>query len=324
MHDVPLWLWIAFAVTVVVALAVDLLVNRKAHVIGLREAAVWSGVWVGLAVAFGVVVFLVVGTTAGVEYTTAWLLEKSLSVDNLFVFALIFGYFQVPREYQHRVLFLGVLGALVFRGLFLAAGVAVVSRFTAVMFVFAAFLFYSSYKILTKGEGSVDPGRSIAVRALRKVVTVRDDYAGNRFFLRENGTLVATPLLAVVAAVEGADLIFAIDSVPAVLGVSSDIFIVYTSNAFAILGLRALYFLLADLLDRFHHLSKGLALILAFIAVKLILQASHEIISTSVPKVNALVSLAVIAAVLITSVVLSLLRPAPPGSAESPSDGKAR
>ncbi|MDI9889219.1 TerC family protein [Streptomyces sp. HNM0645] len=313
MHEAPLWLWIVFAVTVAVALAVDLLMNRKTHVIGVREAALWSSIWVGLAIVFGVVVYLVVGTTAGVEYTTAWLLEKSLSVDNLFVFALIFGYFQVPREYQHRVLFLGVLGALVFRGLFLAAGIAVVSRFAAVMFVFAAFLLYSSYKILTTGEGSVDPGKSIAVRLLRKFLPVRDDYAGKRFFLRENGRLVATPLLAVVAAVEGADLVFAIDSVPAVLGVSSDVFIVYTSNAFAILGLRALYFLLADLLNRFHYLSKGLALILAFIAVKLALQAAHETIGLSIPEVHALVSLAVIAAVLITSVVFSVLRAAPSG-----------
>ncbi|MFV0132054.1 TerC family protein [Streptomyces sp. HMX87] len=306
-----MWLWVVFAVTVVVALAVDLLAHRKAHVIGFKEAAVWSAVWVGLALAFGLVVFLVVGTGAGVEYTTAWLLEKSLSVDNLFVFALIFGYFQVPREYQHRVLFLGVLGALVFRGLFLAAGVAVVSRFTAVLFVFGAFLFYSAYKILKKEDDSVDPGRSVAVRLLRKVVPVRDDYAGNRFFVKEAGKRVATPLLAVVAAVEGADLVFAVDSVPAVLGVSSDLFIVYTSNAFAILGLRALYFLLAGLLDRFHYLSKGLALILAFIGVKLILQASHKIISTSIPEVHALVSLSVVVIVLAASILLSVVRPAP-------------
>ncbi|MFI6012563.1 TerC family protein [Streptomyces sp. NPDC051243] len=316
MHDVPLWLWIVFAVTVVTALAVDLLANRRAHVIGMREAAAWSGVWVGLAVVFGALVFLVVGTTAGVEYTTAWLLEKSLSADNLFVFALIFGYFKVPREYQHRVLFLGVLGALVFRGLFLAAGVAVVSRFTAVLFVFGAFLFYSAYKILTKEEDSVDPGKSLAVRLLRKVIPVRDDYADARFFVREGGKLVATPLLAVVAAVEGADLVFAVDSVPAVLGVSSDAFIVYTSNAFAILGLRALYFLLAGLMDRFHYLSKGLALILGFIGVKLVMQASHEVISTAIPEIHSLLSLAVIVIVLGVSVVLSVLRPAPSGGSD--------
>ncbi|MFD5128771.1 TerC family protein [Streptomyces olindensis] len=309
MHDVPLWLWLVFAVTVLVSLAVDLLAHRQAHVIGFKEAAAWSGVWVGLAIVFGAVVFLVVGTTAGVEYTTAWLLEKSLSVDNLFVFALIFGYFRVPRAYQHRVLFLGVLGALVFRGLFLAAGVAVVSRFTAVLFVFAAILFYSTYKILKEEDDSFDPGKSIAVRLLRKVIPVRDEYAGTHFFVREAGRRVATPLLAVVAAIEAADLVFAVDSVPAVLAVSSDAFIVYTSNAFAILGLRALYFMLAGLLDRFHYLSKGLALILAFIGVKLILQASHEIISSDVPEIPSPISLAVIATVLTVSIALSMLRP---------------
>ncbi|MFJ8596338.1 TerC family protein [Streptomyces sp. NPDC093598] len=315
MHDVPLWLWMVFAVTVLVSLAVDLLAHRQAHVIGFREAAAWSGVWVGLAVVFGVVVFLVVGTAAGVEYTTAWLLEKSLSVDNLFVFALIFGYFRVPRAYQHRVLFLGVLGALVFRGIFLAAGVAVVSRFTAVLFVFAAILFYSTYKILKEEDDSFDPGKSIAVRLLRKIIPVRDDYAGTHFFVKEAGRRVATPLLAVVAAIEAADLVFAVDSVPAVLAVSSDAFIVYTSNAFAILGLRALYFMLAGLLDRFHYLSTGLALILSFIAVKLILQASHETISTAVPEIPSPLSLAVIATVLAVSVALSMLRPPPEAKA---------
>nr|WP_205615013.1 TerC family protein [Streptomyces harenosi] len=306
-----MWLWTVFVVTVLVSLTVDLLAHRRAHVIHFREAAAWSVVWVGLAVVFGVAVFLVVGTTAGVEYTTAWLLEKSLSVDNLFVFALIFGYFKVPRAYQHRVLFLGVLGALIFRGLFLAAGVAVVSRFSAVLFVFAAILLYSTYKILKEEDDSFDPGRSIAVRLLRKIVPVRDEYAGAHFFVKEAGRRVATPLLAVVAAIEAADLVFAVDSVPAVLAVSSDAFIVYTSNAFAILGLRALYFMLAGLLDRFHYLSKGLALILAFIAVKLVLQASHKTISTAVPEVPSPLSLAVIVIVLAVSVALSMLRPLP-------------
>ncbi|MEU1849370.1 TerC family protein [Streptomyces sp. NPDC019990] len=312
MHDVPLWLWMVFAVTVIVSLAIDLLAHRQAHVIGFREAAAWSAAWVGLAIIFGVVVFLVVGTTAGVEYTTAWLLEKSLSVDNLFVFALIFGYFKVPRAYQHRVLFLGVLGALIFRGIFLAAGVAVVSRFTAVLYGFAAILFWSTYKILKEEDDSFDPGKSMAVKLLRKVVPVRDEYAGPHFFIKEAGKRIATPLLAVVAAIEAADLVFAVDSVPAVLAVSSDAFIVYTSNAFAILGLRALYFMLAGLLDRFHYLSKGLALILAFIGVKLILQASHKIISTDVPEIPSPLSLAAIATVLAVSIALSMLRP-PPG-----------
>jgi tellurite resistance protein TerC len=311
---VPLWLWAAFGVTVVVALAVDLLAHREAHVIGFREAAAWSGAWVGLAVVFGAVVFLVLGTTPGVEYTTAWLLEKSLSVDNLFVFALIFAYFKVERAYQHRVLFFGVMGALVFRGLFLAAGVAVVSRFTAVLFVFAAILFYSTYKILKGEDESFDPGKSVAVRLLRKIVPVRDEYAGMRFFVREAGKRVATPLLAVVAAIEAADLVFAVDSVPAVLAVSDSAFIVYTSNAFAILGLRALYFLLAGLLDRFQYLSKGLAVILSFIGLKLILQASHKLFSTSIPEIPSPLSLAVIVFVLALSVVLSVRHPPPPTS----------
>ncbi|MFE5485505.1 TerC family protein [Streptomyces sp. NPDC056527] len=321
MHDVPYWLWIAFAAAVLVSLAVDLLAHREAHVIGFREAAVWSGMWISLALVFGGVVFVVVGTQAGVEYTTAWLLEKSLSVDNLFVFALIFGYFKVPRAYQHRVLFLGVLGALVFRGLFLAAGVAVVSRFTAVLYVFAAILFYSTYKILNEEDNSFDPGRSIAVRLLRKVMPVRDDYVGTKFFVKEAGKRVATPLLAVVAAIEAADLVFAVDSVPAVLAVSSDAFIVYSSNAFAILGLRALYFMLAGMLDRFHYLGKGLALILAFIGVKLALQASHKLISPAVPEIPSPVSLGVIVVVLAVSVALSLLRP-PPTDSDEPAPGK--
>ncbi len=311
MLDVPLWLWTAFVATVVVALLVDLLAHRGEHVIGFKEAAWWSALWVGLAITFGGVIFAVLGQTAGVEYTTAWLLEKSLSVDNLFVFALIFGYFKVPREYQHRVLFFGVMGALVFRGIFLAAGVAIVSRFTAVLFVFAAVLLYSAYKLLKDDDDEFDPSTSVGVRLLKKVVPVRDEYAGTHFFVREAGKRVATPLLAVVVAIEMADLVFAVDSVPAVLAVSDDPFIVYTSNAFAILGLRALYFLLAGLLEKFHLLSKGLAVILAFIGVKLVLQAAHKTIDTSIPEIPSLVSLGVILAVLATSVGLSLARPAP-------------
>jgi tellurite resistance protein TerC len=309
--EVPFWLWGAFAATVVLSLAVDLLAHRTAHVIGFKEAAAWSALWVSLALIFAAVVFLVLGATAGTEYTTAWLLEKSLSVDNLFVFAVIFAYFKVPRAYQHRVLFFGVIGALVFRGIFLSLGVAVVSRFTAVLFAFAAILFYSTYKLLKDEEESFDPGKSFAVRTLRKIIPVRDEYADAKFFVKEAGKRVATPLLAVVAAIEAADLIFAVDSVPAVLAVSDDAFIVYTSNAFAILGLRALYFMLAGLLDRFHYLNKGLAIILAFIGVKLILQASHKTISTSIPEIPSPISLAVIVVVLVASVALSLRRPAP-------------
>ena len=320
MLDVPLWAWAAFAAVVLIMLAIDLLAHRGAHVIGFREAAWWSALWVGLSLVFAAVVTVTLGTTAGVEFTTAWLLEKSLSVDNLFVFALIFGYFSVPRAYQHRVLFYGVIGALVFRGIFLAAGVAIVSRFTAVLFVFAAVLLYSAWKLLKDDEDTYDPGSSVAVRLLRKIVPVRDEYDGTKFFVKEAGRRVATPLLAVVVAIEAADLVFAVDSVPAVLAVSNDPFIVYSSNAFAILGLRALYFLLSGLLEKFHLLSKGLAIILAFIGVKLVLQAGHKVISTSIPEIPSLVSLGVIVVVLTASIVLSLRRPVETPAVEDAED----
>jgi tellurite resistance protein TerC len=307
--NVPLWAWAAFAAVVVIMLAVDLLAHRGASVIGFKEAARWSAIWVGISLVFALVLGLTLGSGAGVDFTTAWLLEKSLSVDNLFVFALIFGYFKVPREYQHRVLFFGVIGALVFRGVFLAAGVAIVSQFTAVLFVFAAVLLYSAYKLLKDDDETYDPGRSVAIRLLRRVIPVRDEYAGTKFFVKEAGKRIATPLLAVVVAIEAADLVFAVDSVPAVLAVSDDAFIVYSSNAFAILGLRALYFLLAGLLEKFHYLSRGLALILAFIGVKLVLQAGHKVLNSAIPEIPSLASLAVIVAVLAASIVLSLRRP---------------
>ena len=306
--NVPLWAWFGLIAFIVAMLAVDLLAHRKAHVIEFKEAAWWSALWVGLSLGFAVLVGVTLGTTAGVEFTTAWLLEKSLSVDNLFVFALIFGYFKVPREHQHRVLFFGVFGALLFRAVFLGLGVAVVNQFTAILFVFAAILLYSAYKLLKDEDDSYDPGSSLAIKLLRRVIPVRDEFAGGAFFVKEAGRRVATPLLAVVVAIEAADLVFAVDSVPAVLAVSSDPFIVYSSNAFAILGLRALFFLLSGLLARFHYLSKGLAVILGFIGIKLVLQASHKVIDSSVPEIPSLVSLAVILVVLAASVGLSLYR----------------
>lgn len=328
MYDVPTYLWIAFVVIVVVGLAVDLLAHKDDHVIGFKEAAAWSAGWVGLAILWGVMIFILIEPSAGagpdvgrfdagLEYTTAWLLEKSLSVDNLFVFAVIFGYFKVPAEFQHRVLFYGVIGALVFRGIFLALGVAVVSTFTFVLFGFAALLLYSSFKLFFGGEGDdYDPGKSVAVRTLRKIYPTTEEYHGTAFFIKENGKRIATPLLAVVVAIEAADLIFAVDSVPAVLAVTSDPFIVYTSNAFAILGLRALYFLLSGLLTKFHLLGKGVALVLGFIGLKLTLQATHEVFvpgfGENVPTVPNLVSLAVITLLLAGSIILSIKFPLPP------------
>lgn len=321
MLDVPVWLWTVFAAGVIAMLTVDLLAHRKAHVIGFREAARWSMVWVGVAILFAGVVWASLGTGAAVEFTTAWLLEKSLSVDNLFVFALIFGYFAVPKQYQHRALFYGVIGALVFRAIFISAGVAIVSKFTAVLFVFAAILLWSAYKLMKGDDGEYDPGTNLAVRLVRRLMPVQDEYVGAKFLVKRAGTWIATPLFVVVVAIEAADLVFAVDSVPAVLAVSDDPFIVYSSNAFAILGLRALYFLLAGMLDRFHYLSKALAVILGFIGVKLILQAAHHTISTSVPEIPSLVSLVVIVSLLTGAVVLSLLRK--PADADPEADADA-
>ena len=223
----------------------------------------------------------------------------------------------MPREYQHRVLFYGVIGALIFRGIFLAAGVAIVSQFTAMLFVFGAILIYSAIKLLKDDDDSIDPGKSFAVRLLRKLVPVSDEYRGTKFFYKEAGKRIATPLLAVVVAIEAADLVFAVDSVPAVLAVSDNTFIIYASNAFAILGLRALYFLLAGMLKKFHYLGKGLAFILAFIGVKLFLQAGHKVISTSIPEIPSLVSLGVIVLALTISIVASLRNPLPPEDDEN-------
>jgi len=309
---VPLWAWAAFGAVVLIMLTIDLLAHRGAHIIKFREAAIWSAVWVGISLIFAVVIFFTLGSGPAIDFTTAWLLEKSLSVDNLFVFALIFGYFQVPRAYQHRVLFYGVIGALIFRGIFLAAGVAIVSQFTAILFVFGAILIYSAIKLLRDDDDSIDPGKSFAVRLLRKFVPVSDEYRGTKFFYKEAGKRIATPLLAVVVAIEAADLVFAVDSVPAVLAVSDNTFIIYASNAFAILGLRALYFLLAGMLKKFHYLGKGLAFILAFIGVKLFLQAGHKVISPSIPEIPSLASLAVIVLALTVAIVASLRNPLPP------------
>src|SRR6478609_922899 len=308
---VPLWAWAAFGAVVLTMLAIDLLAHRGAHIIKFKEAAIWSAIWVALSLAFAGVIAFTMGSGPAIDFTTAWLLEKSLSVDNLFVFALIFGYFRVPREYQHRVLFYGVIGALIFRGIFLALGVAIVSTFTPVLFVFGAILIWSAIKLLRDDDETVDPGKSFAVRLLRKLIPVSDEYRGTKFFYIEAGKRIATPLLAVVVAIEAADLVFAVDSVPAVLAVSDNTFIIYASNAFAILGLRALYFLLAGMLKKFHYLGKGLAFILAFIGVKLFLQAGHKVISTSIPEIPSLVSLGVIVVALTVAIVASLMNPLP-------------
>jgi tellurite resistance protein TerC len=315
--QVSIWAWAGFAVFVTAALAFDLFKHCSARAIEFPEAVRWSVFWLALGFGFAGLIWLGYGGTAAAEYTSAYLLEKSLAIDNLFVFALIFAYFKVPRQYQHRVLFVGVLGALVFRAIFLGAGVAVVSAFEWIFFVFGAFLIYTAIKLAREGDDpEFDPGDSLAVRLLRRVIPVAGEYSGQKMLVRRAGILTATPLLAVVVAIEAADLIFAVDSVPAVLAVSDNLFVVYTSNAMAILGLRALYFCLSGLLTRFHLLSKGLALILAFIGVKLLLQATAHYVH-GVPTIPTAVSLAVIVLTLAAAIVLSLVA-APKQASPSP------
>ncbi len=299
--------WGVFAVIVLGMLALDLLVfHTRAHAVSMREAAGWSVVWVTLALLFGVFVWVEHGPDPALDYLTAWIVEKSLSVDNLFVFLAIFAHFGIRNEDQHRVLFWGVLGALVMRMIFIAAGAALLERFTWMIFVFGGFLVYTGVMMGIGKKGDVDPESSrllrFAVRHLRTTKTLH----GQRFLIREKGALVATPLLLVLVLVELSDVLFAFDSVPAVLGITTDLFIVYTSNVFAILGLRALYFLLTGAVARLQYLDKGLALVLAFIGGKMV--ASPWV------HIPVWASLAVVFAILGTTVAASLMVPPPEGT----------
>lgn len=309
--DVPLWAWAAVVAVILVMLAVDLFAHRDAHVVSVREAAVWSAVWMGLGLAFGGVVWWAYGAQAGGEYYAGYLIEKSLAVDNVFVFALIFTYFAVPREYQHRVLFYGVLGALVFRAVFIAGGAVLIEQFAWVLYVFGAFLVFTGWKMFRHRNEHLDPSRNPVLRWTRRWVPSTEEYHGQRFWVRSAGRWLATPLFFVLVMVETTDIIFAVDSIPAIFAVTQDAFLVFTSNAFAILGLRALYFLLADLIDRFVYLKAGLAAILVFVGVKMLL--------LDVYKVPIWMSLLAIASCLTIAVGLSLraTRGAPSGEPDS-------
>jgi tellurite resistance protein TerC len=297
--DVPLFAWGAVAALIVAMLLLDLLVfHRDAHEVTMREAATSSAMWVALGLAFGAVVWMVWGGDRAGEYYAGYLIEKSHSVDNIFVFALLFSFFAVPAAFQHRLLFWGVLGALVFRGLFIAAGAALLENFHWVIYVFGGFLVWTGVRMARHGDAEVHPERNPVLRLLRRVMPVTDAYVGTRFFVRRDHRTWATPLFAVLVAIETTDVLFAVDSIPAIFAVTDEPFIVFTSNAFAILGLRALYFLLAGLMDRFVYLKYGLAAILVFVGVKMLL--------VDVWHIPIALSLAVIAAVLGVSVALSL------------------
>jgi tellurite resistance protein TerC len=300
------WLWLGFNAFVLAMLAVDLGVfHRNAHAVSFKEAAGWSVVWIALALAFNVGVYAFMGSQAGLEFLTGYLIEKALSVDNIFVFVLIFAYFRVPPQYQHRVLFWGVIGALLMRAGMIFAGAYLIKQFHWVIYFFGAFLVFTGVRMATQKEHDIEPEANPVVRLVRRVLPVTGQYHGQRFFVPQTiGGAVrraATPLFVVLVLVETTDLIFAVDSIPAIFAVTTDPFLVYTSNVFAILGLRSLYFLLAGVIHRFHFLKLGLSVVLVFVGAKMLL--------ADVYKVPIGASLGLIALILATSVVASLLFP---------------
>jgi tellurite resistance protein TerC len=270
--DVPLWAWGAFVALVAALLIADLLlVHRSAHVISFKEAAIESAVWIAIGLSFTFVVLGWHGGQAAGEYLSGYLIEKSLSVDNVFVWAVIFSFFGVPREFQFRVLFWGIFGALVLRAIFIFAGVALIEQFEWVLYVFGVFLLYTAVKIARHDEAEVHPENNLALKLVRKVIPSTNEYDGQKIFTRRNGKRLATPLFAVLVLIETTDVVFAVDSIPAILAVSREQFIVFSSNAFAILGLRALYFCLAGAAGRFRYLNVGLGVILAFVGIKMLI-----------------------------------------------------
>ncbi|HEX8311326.1 MAG TPA: TerC family protein [Chthoniobacteraceae bacterium] len=298
-----LWLWVGFNVFVLLMLALDLGVfHRKAHVVTFKESISWTVVWVSLALLFNLGITYYMGPQKGLEFFTGYVIEKSLSVDNVFVFALLFSYFAVPPLYQHKVLFWGILGALVMRAIMIFLGAALIAKFAWVIYIFGGFLILTGIKMIFKREEEIHPEQNPLVRWFKKLMPVTNEYRDDKFFVRENGIRMATPLFVVLLLVEFSDLIFAVDSIPAIFAVTKDPFIVYTSNVFAILGLRSLYFALAGVMDKFHYLKIGLGVVLTFVGVKMLLGHTTW-------KIDTQVSLLVIVGVLATSVIVSLLWP---------------
>ena len=298
-----MWLWVGFNVFILAMLALDLGVfHRKTHVVSLKESLTWTGVWVVLALVFNAGVWHYAGSQKALEFFTGYVIEKSLSVDNVFVFVLLFSYFAVPPVYQHKVLFWGILGALIMRAIMIAAGAGLIAKFAWIIYIFGAFLILTGIKMIVKREEEIHPERNPVVSWFKKLMPVTPEYRGDKFFVRENGIRMATPLFVVLLLVEFTDLIFAVDSIPAIFAVTKDPFIVYTSNVFAILGLRSLYFALAGVMDKFHYLKIGLGVVLSFVGVKMLLAHTAY-------KIDTLVSLGVIVLILATSVVWSLLKP---------------
>ncbi len=304
-----IWLWIGFNVLVLLMLALDLGVfHRHSHVVSTKEAAIWSVVWIGLAMLFNAGIYFFwdvlspastyTNSEASLAFFTGYLIEKSLSVDNIFVFVLIFSYFAVPAAYQHRVLFWGIIGALLMRGALIAVGATLLKEFHWIIYIFGAFLIFTGIRMALHKNEEVHPENNPLIKLLRRIMPVSENYEGDKFFIRRAGKLIATPLLLVLLMVESTDLIFAVDSIPAIFAVTNDPFIVYTSNVFAILGLRSLYFLLANVMDKFQYLKIGLAFVLSFVGIKMVLVDLY--------KIPVGISLGVIASILAISVIASL------------------
>ena len=305
--------WAIFGVVVGAMLALDLGVfHRKAHSVRGREAAIWSVVWISVALLFNLAIYFRAGSDRGLEFFQAWLIEKALSVDNLFVFLAAFSFFAVPENLQHRVLFWGILGALITRGLFIAVGAALLAAFHWVTYIFGVFLVLTALRLLVGGDEEVRPEKNPVLVLFRRFVRLTPDYEGAHFFVRKGGKLFATPLLTVLVVIEATDVVFAVDSIPAVFGVTRDVFIVYTSNIFAVLGLRALTFLVARLVQRLRYLKVGLALVLAFVGAKMLIADRYRI--------SDLVSLLVVAGLIIFAALLSLLVPPKGAPPRSPPD----
>jgi tellurite resistance protein TerC len=294
-------LWIGFALFILAMLALDLGVfHRKAHAVSFKEGVAWTAIWISLALLFGAGVWQIAGPEKALEFYTGWLIEYSLSVDNVFVFALIFSYFAVPPAWQHKVLFWGILGALIMRFAMIAAGAALIGRFNWVLYLFGAFLIFTGIKMAFRQSERIHPEHNPVVRCFRRLVPVTSDYRGDNFVVGEGGRSWATPLLVVLVCVEATDLMFATDSIPAIFAVTLDPFIVYTSNVFAILGLRSLYFVLAGAMALFHYLKLGLGVVLAFVGVKMLLAHTAW-------RIDTLSALLVVATVIAASVVASLI-----------------
>lgn len=300
------WLWIGFNAFVLFMLALDLGVfHRKAHIVSMKESLTWTAVWVVMAMIFNFGIWHYMGGDKALEFFTGYVIEKSLSVDNVFVIALLFSYFAVPQLYQHKVLFWGILGALIMRAAMIALGAKLISEFAWIIYIFGAFLILTGIKMIVKREEEIHPEKNPVVRLFKRLMPVTSEFRGDKFFVRENGLRMATPLFVVLLLVEFTDLIFAVDSIPAIFAVTKDPFIVYTSNVFAILGLRSLYFALAGVMDKFHYLKVGLGVVLSFVGVKMLLAHTPW-------KIDTLISLGVIVAILAASVIASLVRPKKP------------